>query len=860
MNTLAARLRFIWNRLITPGKVTSEMDDEMRFHIAMEAERLAREGGLSSQEAARRAAIAFGGMGRYQEEGREVGGASLVHDFARDCRQTARSLVFRRPLFAATVVGTLSLGIGASTVMYSALRAVVLDPVPFSEPEGLVVPWMTMGDEGELIGLDRREIEALKAQSGLFEAVEAYMTGAVTAQADGNGAELVATQRISAGLPHMLGISPVIGRVFTVEEVAGRSPVVILSYDYWKKWYEGRANVLGSSIAIDGESWTIIGVMPDRAGRVDGDARQVDLWQPLDPDELRLSIARLAPGVSVEDAQGRVNQVIRGLGSFGGTVVPVIGPGAMDGYLKALSVAVALLLFLACVSAANLLLQRASERVPETSMRTALGASRGRILRQLLLEGFFLSLASAFAGALLAWIAIRELQRIHSAGLDILRNVRMDEQALLFCLLVALLTGALVGLGAGLRGSRPGSVALLGRGVRHGLADVQRRRWLFIGSAVALTLSLLSAAFVAGGHLRELASRELGFTPQGLIEVNIRLPQWIYGDPDVRTAALERIVQRIREHPAAISASLTTGVPPGMSGRFGRLSLDDGDMDSNPTRFVGAEIDDQFLETLGQEILAGRDFGAEEDGGSQSVILGESAARRLFGSVDVLGRRLSLEGGPLHEVVGVVRDIRTTGLAQTDEAPLAYFPLTSPWLDMTVAVRILSDFPERLFLADVERLVHEIEGEAVVSALPVERALTESLSRERLTAGLLLTFSLTALTLAIVGLVGVMSQIVAGRTREIGIRMALGAAPPRIRRLILSTGIPPVLAGILGGSLLTFMTLQLTKTQVFGIDERWLSNLGGAAALLLIATCIAMMLPAEKAARLDPVTLIRASD
>jgi putative ABC transport system permease protein len=778
----------------------------------------------------------------------------------RDDVQLAFRAIRRQRAFFLLAAMTLGLGVGATTAMYSALEAVVLEPLPFPDPERLVVPWRTMSSAGALISLERDEVELLRAERSVFEQIEEFSTGALTITG-GDEPARVQTVKMTPRLPSLLGMQPVLGRTFSADELVGDGArVLLLSHAFWRTHFGGRRDVIGAQLRADGEAWTIVGVMPAGAARPDGDPRVVDLWLPL-PERAwdRLPIARLAAGVSVQQAATRVDVLVRAQmrrPGWVGSVVPVLKPGRLHDHLRVLMIAVTLLLLVACLNVSNLLLQRAMERRMEIAVRAALGAGRARIVRQLVAESLILGGAGALLGGVFAWTMLRMLLALRPEQLEVLRAVHIDVGVLGFRVLVSACAGVLFGAIPAVRGTRTAATAAPGHGGPTSDARPGRARWLLVTAEVALSFALLVSAALVGTSLRQLAARDPGYDADSLISVDVRLPSWRYASEAARTATFEAVIADMRRVPDIRAVALASGVPPRMTiGHYGRVRLNDGPRDDSPTAFDGADIDTAFLVTIGQPLVAGRGFTrADATSPLNPVILAESAVRRLFPGVDPLGQRFSLEGDSAHTVVGVVRDIHPAGLADIVDRPLAYWALQHVRPRMTIVVRAQST-PQ--LLARLRQIVRTAESDAVTEIATVRELLGASLARERFTTSLLSAFAALALLLAAIGLYGVVSQVVVSRTREIGVRVALGATTAAIRRLILRDGLYATALGLAAGALLSAAGLRLLRSEVFGLAEPQTAAYVIAGLALLLVGTAAMTVPARRAARLDPVQAIR---
>ena len=792
---------------------------------------------------------------------------SLLGTLRDDWTLAVRATTRHRGFFLLASL-TLAVGIGATTAMYSALKAVVLEPFPFPDADRMVTLhrlWGSGSGAQAWLGLGKEDIAALREAHDVFVGVEGWSTGAATLTGF-DAPERIRSFRMTPGLASLIELRPALGRSFVAEDVAGAGQrVALISQAMWRTRLDGRSDVLGMQLRIDGEPWTIVGVLPRNAVPPTADPRHFDVWLPLpDRDPLRTTIARMADGVTPAMAVARVDAIVRRDPSHrgGGTVQPLMQPNPLHDHLRILMVAVTLLLVIACVNVSNLLLQRASVRSRETAVRAALGAGRSRLIRQFLLESTVLAAAGGIIGAGLSYLGLRMVLALRPERLTGLDRVRIDGDVLLFCMLASAVAGILFGVLPAVQGSRASATAALGRFGRDG-DGASRFRWMLITAEVALSFALLVGAALTVAALRELSLRHPGYDADGLVALDVRLPAWRYADDHARVVALEGIVEGIRPLPTVESVSLADGVPPRVGGaRFGRLHVEGRAPEPNPTFLHSFEVDPGFLQTLGVPVITGRNF-ADKDAttvGWHPVILSVSAARRLFGDENAVGRRFRQEGDTDYTVVGVVRDIRTSGLADEGTFPVAYW-LRQQMRDrmvrdrMVIIVRSTAADPQ--FMLDLREIVRRSEPDAIVETETVREMLGASLAQERFTTSLLTTFATLAVLLAAVGLYGVLAQVVVSRTREIGVRIALGADAARIRRLVLRTGMSATLLGLALGAGLAGVGLRVLRGQVFGLTDAQPGIYVAAAGVLLAVALAAMLIPAARAARLDPMRAIR---
>lgn len=785
-----------------------------------------------------------------------IGSAFRV--LADDVTLAVRSATRQSGFFALAAL-TLALGVGATTAMYGALKTVVLDPLPFPGSERMVSVGRSFGASGAdvRLALEAEQASALRQERGVFDAVEAVAPGTVTLTGPGDP-ERIAVLRVTPGVPAMMGVSARLGRTFTAEEAAGEGErVAVLSYGFWRSRFGGREDVIGRAIQLNGEPWTVIGVLPRNAVRPDGSPQTAAMWLPLgDATPFRFTLARLAEGVSPEAAMSRVDALVRAGsdGALAGVVESIRKGGPLDETLRILMIGVTLLLLVACGNVSSLLLQRAMSRELDTAVRAALGAGRMRLVRQFAFESALLASAGAILGAALAWGGLRMLLALRPESFDALGYVRIDGDVLMFCIALSAAAGLLAGILPAVRATRAGGTAVLGRSGRGLVSGSARLRWAMVGAEVAFSFALLIGAAVVTASLRELSARDPGFRVEGLVAVDVRLPSWRHANAAARAAAMDAVLAAVRRVPRVESAVHATSVPPRVGiGRLGHVEVEGRPRESEPTGFHVIEAAPGFLETLGVPVVAGRRLVADDalQTDVQPVVLSEAAAARLFPDDGALGRRFRIEGPPDYTVVGVVRDMSATGLSNPAAPPVLHLPLRGGPAQMVIAVRA-RDTDARLLL-DLRQAVRHAESDAVVDVATMRELLHSSIGRERFATVLLSVFAALAVILAAVGLHGVLSQVVVARTREIGLRMALGADAARIGSFVLRGGLAVTAAGLLAGAVLAAAGIRILRSEVFGLAAHQPAAYIAAAVVLVAVATLAMLVPALRAARLDPL-------
>jgi predicted permease len=746
----------------------------------------------------------------------------VLDTLAGDLRFALRQLK-RTPVFTVAAVACLALGIGANTAIFSVVNAVLLRPLPYGEPDRLV--WVFAANESR--HRDRNTISPAdyldwRAENGVFERMAAFVDTRRNLTGGGEPIE-VPVQVATADLFPLLGFEPILGRTYTVEEDAPGGPsVVVLSYELWQRRFGGSRDVLGRTISLDGVGRTILGVMPQDT-RIVGLPRAPEAWVPpqMDPavdyretaGRFMLAVARLKPGVTRDQAQTELATIARRIeerhpdfnSGWSVNLLPMteVAAEAFRRPLLVLASVVTLVLLIACANAANLQLAQATARRREIAVRAALGASRTRVVRQFLAESLLLALAGGLCGVLLAIWLTDALAAKAATAVPRLGEVRLDLATLGFTLGLSALVGVLFGLVPALHAARSNLHESLKEGDRGATGGGARTRAVLVAAQVALSLVLLSGAGLLLKSFARLQSVDLGFTSERVLTARVTLPEVRYPQPGQQVAFFENALDQIRALPGVTSAGAITWLPLSGLRSATRMWLENRPIPA-PGERIGADVsgvDPGYFRTMGIALRSGRMLEPSDAAGApRAVVVSESFAARHLPGENPIGQRLVMPWGDTLRatIVGVVADVKHTGVDSVAN-PTTYWPLAQfPSSSMTLVVRTAGE-PTALGKS-LEARVHAIDPElAVADIRPLDDYLGDSLARRRFSVALLAGFAGLALVLTAVGLYGVMAYSVVLRTRELGIRLALGATRTAVLRAVLRRGVVLVAVGLLVG-------------------------------------------------------------
>lgn len=799
-----------------------------------------------------------------------------MQNLLADVRYAARVLR-RAPSFAVAVVGVLALGIAASTAIFSLVNAVLLRPLPFDEPEQMVRVFTVTPGDGRPFDVSPGKFYDWQRDAHSFQSIAIYqccsfnkfaLTGATTPRE-------VKGMRVSAGFFDVVRARPALGRVFRPDEDTPRGKhVAVLSDRFWRTELGGDPDVIGRSVKLNDEAYTVVGVLPASASLASWRAMAAELWVPMGLDDAqrvargnhnREGVARLRSGVTPAQAQAEMDAISRRLadefpktdgGGWGATVIPLqdVIVGNSRTMLLMLFGAVGLVLLIACANVGNLLFTRALSRRKEIAIRSALGAERGRVFQQLLTEALLLATAGGALGLLLTYALLGSASTLLASQVPRAEELSIDVRVLLFALGASIVTGLLAGIWPAMRASRSSLNEALSEGGRSEGAIGVRTRRLLIVCEVALSAVLLIGAGVMLQTLMALRRVDAGFDPNGVLTMAVRLPDTRYPTSAQRSSFFDAALERIRALPG-VDAAGTIDDLPFVDGSSQTLALEGREPQRHPVAVQVRQITPGYLRAMHIPVLQGRDVATSDE---EVLIVSRDAARLYWGTEDPLGRRASLPALSktlLRRVVGIAGDVKQRNLIEAS-TPTVYFYTRERFGKATFVIR--TSVPPATLTQPVVAAIHAVDAQQPVGDI---RTFSELLDRQvtpqRFSALLLGVFAGAALLLAAVGIYSVLSYIVRGRSREFGIRTALGARPSDVIRLVLSEGMWPTIIGIAAGTFAAVVSAQAMKSLVFGVSASDPLTFVAVGAVLAVVGLVASLVPAYRALRLDPVKALR---
>jgi putative ABC transport system permease protein len=883
---LRETLRRIWYWL-SMHREQAKIDEEMRLHIALRAERLEARG-MTRTQALAAARRRFGNQLQLRERSREMWISQWFDDLLRDLRIGARGLA-RNAGFTAVAVLTIALGLGANIAIFSVIHTLLLKPLPFRDSEQIVQISRVSRDGDRLQSVSGAKLLYIRDHVTVFQAVGGmdFISSGFTLTGGGEP-ERIPGSRVSAGIFETLGTAPLAGRVFTREEdKPGTEDVAVISEGLWRRRFGGASSVIGSRMTLNDRPYTVVGVMP-HGFLSRGSSTEAEVYVPLrmtfDPTDNAnsyLVLGRLRNGKGLGDALRDLTRVAQQMREefrefagdrtrFDAVAYRDFLTGDVKPALLVLSGAVGLVLLLACANVANLLLARAVRRRREVAIRTAIGASRWRLLRQLLTESVLLSLLGSAAGLILAGIGMHALLQTLPESIPWSGEITFDLPVVAFAFVLALLTGALFGLAPAWSGCRIPIFETLKAASGRSTSGTSARRFrdALVAAEIAISVVLMVGASLLIQSFRQLQSVSLGFNPSGILTMKMSLQKHTNTQSMMRF--IDPLVQRLNAAPGVVAAGTVTSLPleNGPDWEYeaeGRVDLS-----------LGAEfraISPRYLEAMGIRLVRGRSFTERDNSASLPVVIvNETFAHRAFPEGSAVGRRVYLPKNspswlqePPREIVGIVADVREERLRKLPRAA-AYVPqaqvsdgfsrMMNRFLPLSLAVR--TQGAPLQAAQNVKRIVLSVDPlQPVAEIRSMEGVVSRSTSRERFNLTLMVLFGFVSLALASIGTYGVVSYAVSQRTQELGVRIALGASSEDVLRLVMSEGLLVSMVGVAAGLAGAYSLGRYLAGMLFSVKPSDPTTFFVVALLMLAVAFLANLIPAIRATRVDPITALR---
>jgi len=881
-NLFRDRIRALRGR----DRVIEEIDREMRAHVDMLTEANIASG-MAPAQAREEAVRSFGRMTNIRDDAYEVKGGGVVEALLQDMRYGVRVLTKHRG-FTVVAVLTLALGIGANTAIFSVVNELLLRPMAYRDAERIVMLWEVTPEGRHQNTTSRANFRSWREQASSFEAISAFTDQRLNLTGDGEPEEL-SVQFATPELFRILGVDPILGRPLRPEDAESKSSVVVLSYGLWQRRFGARTDIVGQSITLNGEPFSVVGVMPANfqfhIKQRSGTGRPPELWSVLssgngtsasERGRFLSVVGRLKPGISVYQANAEMRTIATRLSAevpqynsnFSAEVLPLREQffGNVRRPLWLLLGAVGFVLLIACANVANLLLSLATSREKEIALRGALGARRLRIVRQLLTESLMLAILSSSMGLGFAWLGIKALIAISPKDLVSLQTTNLNFTVLMWTLGVSVLTGIVFGLAPALHITRLDLNSALkegGKGDTGQASGSRKLRSLLVVSEIALAVVLLASAGLMVKSFIRLQEVDRGFNSRNVMTMVVRLPQSKYQEDQQVVDFFRQALDHINTLPGVRSAGVINYLP-----FYGGLGSSTGfTIDGKPAPAPGQEpttdvrvADPGYFKALEIPLLRGRQFSESENKEVKHVaLINEAFARKYFADEDPLGKRIDVgmfEGPNPTEIIGVVGNVRYESLIDGFE-PAVYFPhpeLAYPF--MTMVVRTDGD-PKAIAPALRREITTLDTNQPVSDVRTMEQVMSETLSRARFNTLLLSLFAGLATLLSAVGIFGVMNYSVALRTREIGLRVAIGAQPRQVLVLILRQGLLLTIVGVVIGLLAAFALTRLLSGLLFGVAAVDPSTFAIISILLIAVSLVACYLPARRAMKIDPLLALR---
>jgi putative ABC transport system permease protein len=878
-NILRDRIRALRQR----ETVINDIDREMRLHLEIETHANIR-AGMSPAEAREKAMRSFGNLNRAVDAAYDVKGGGVFETLGQDIRYGVRMLA-KHKAFTSIAIITLALGIGANTAIFSVVNELLLRPLPYRDADRITTVWEVSPGGRHQNSTSRANFRAWHDQNSSFQNMAAFSDQRLNLTGTGEPEEL-SVQFVTPEFFKILGVDPMLGRTFLPEDDKG--PVAVLSYGLWQRRFGGQASLVGDAITLNDEKFTVIGVMPPNfqfhIKQRSGTGRPAELWtilpMPVGPGANERgrflgTVARLKDSVSVDQAAAELRTIHARLSdqepqfnkNYTNEVLPLREQffGNVRRPLWLMLGAVGFVLLIACANVANLLLSLATSREKEIAVRAALGARRLRIVRQLLTESLLLALLGSVLGLGFAWLGIKALIAISPRDLVSLQSVGLNLTVLGWTLGVSMLTGIIFGLAPALHISRLNlndSLKDGGKSESSQASGSRRLRNALVVSEIALAVVLLASAGLLIRSFLRLQQVDRGFNTDNVLTMVVRLPDRYREDPQV-VNFFNQALERVRHLPTVRSAGMVNFLPlyGGLGSNTGFKII--GQPEPPPGQGPGTDVrvaDAGYFGTLGIPLLRGRNFSdAEQREAKHVLLINEALARQYFPNQDPIGQRLDVmmfDTPTPAEIIGVVGNVRYDSLV--DEAPPAvYFPhpdLTYSF--MTLVVR--TDGDAAAIAPAIQREIRGLDPNQPVSDVrTMNQVMSEWVARSRFNTLLLGLFAGLATLLSAVGIFGVMNYSVALRTRELGLRLAVGAQPRQVLLLVLKQGLGLTVVGLVLGLAAAFALTRLLSGLLFGVAAVDVTTFASISLLLVLVSLLACYLPARRAMRIDPLSALR---
>ena len=857
----------------------ADLDAEMAAHLEFAVDENMQRG-MPEAEARRQAMISFGGVVQAKEQQRAARGLPWLDVLLQDLQFTLRTLR-RDRAFTIIAILILGLGIGANIAVFSVVNTILLRPLPFPDPQKLVrIPGLGEGGESSNT-FTTNASQQFRAENHAFSKVSGYFafTGPENSKLTGHGIPMPVTSILVADdFFETLGVRPALGRLFAPEEYVQNSrPAVLLSHAFWQRQFGGDPHIVGQTIDLDNKPVTVTGVLPDTFdfGAVFSPGAKVDMFTPFvmadfaeDGNVLAL-IARLKPDVSVAQGQAEANTLFPTLQAslkhpewHADYRARVIGlkdyvSGKLRRSLIVLWCAVGMILLIVCVNLSNLLLARAAARSKEFAMRSALGAGRGRLLRQLLTESLVLSTAGALLGLGIAFAIVQYLAHQGSIALPLLSSIRIDAAALGWTLLIAIAAAVIFGVAPGLRMSDRNLQNALkdtGNGSSAGRQHNRMRSALVISEIAIACVLLVGAGLLLRSFIRVMDT-DLGFEPSHAASISMDYDDG--GKAEKRSVIWQEALRRVKAIPGVETAGITDNLPLSRNREWGIEAKGEADQSGRGSDAFVYVISPGYLQSIGMRLVEGRDIAWDDTSKTQAVvIINQAVARALWPGKDALGRYVEVNGEA--RVIGIVADVRESSV-ETAGSPQMYVSGVAPQYGPEGAQLVVrTKLPPKVLAASVLQTLRQINpNQPATEFKPVQMLVDHAVSPRRFLVLMVIAFAIFGVILAALGIYGVISYAVTQQTKEIGIRMALGATVARVQVDVLLKTLWMTIGGIAVGTAAAVIAAKGIEALLYGTSATDPETFGGVILLLALVALVAGYLPARRASRIDPMVALR---